>query len=97
MGLETFGEKIKAASPENYKVELEQGEKEVMQKVKEIFQENAELNGLLLDEGDLDLSDHQKRYLTGHLTGFRQDTQGVIKNLRSAVPLEVADGIKKAA
>ena len=41
MGLETFGEKIKAASPENYKVELEQGEKEVMQKVKEIFQENT--------------------------------------------------------
>ncbi len=87
MGIENFGEKIKVASTENYEVELQQREKEVMKKIKVIFQENAELNKLLLNEEDLDLSEHQIHYLVGQLAGFRRDIQGVIKDLRNAVPL----------
>ena len=98
MGLETFwGKKIETASPENYKVELEKEEKEVMEKVTAIFQENAELNKLLLDKEDLDFSEHQTRYLAGQLTGFRRDTKDVIENLRNTVPVQTADRTKKAA
>jgi len=94
MGLETFKLPETVDPSEIYKVELEKEEKEVIEKVKAIFRENAELNKLLLDEEDLNLNDHQKRYLTGQLTGFRQDTQGVIKDLRDAVPPEAADNYK---
>jgi len=97
MGLEIFKLPEKVNPSENYETELEQEEQAVMEKVKEIFQENAELNKLLLSEEDLNLSDHQKRYFTGQLTGFRQDTKGVIENLRKAVPLKVVDGMKEAA
>jgi len=93
MGIENF-KLSEAVTPfEDNGEDLEQKEKEVMEKVKAIFRENAELNRLLLNKEDVDLSDHQARYLTGQLTGFRRDTQGVIKNLRSAVPLRY----KKAA
>jgi len=88
MGLETFKLPETIDLSENYEAELKKEEKKVMEKVKTIFQENAELNKLLLSEEDLNLSDHQKRYLTGQLTGFRQDTQGAIKNLRDVVPLQ---------
>jgi hypothetical protein len=93
MGLETFKLPETIDPSENFEVELEKKEKEVMEKVKEIFRENAELNKLLLDEEDSDLSEHQKRYFTGQLTGFRRDAQDAIKDLRSAVPLQY----KKAA
>jgi hypothetical protein len=88
MGIETFEEKMKVASPENYKVEFEQREKEVMKKITAIFQENAELNKLLLNKEDLDFSEHQIRYLVGQLAGFCRNTQGIVKNLRNAVPLQ---------
>ena len=97
MCLETFKLPETVDPSEIYKVELEKEEKEVIEKVKAIFRENAELNKLLLDEEDLNLNDHQKRYLTGQLTGFRRDTKDVIENLRNIVPVQTADRTKKAA
>ncbi|MCX6767027.1 MAG: hypothetical protein NT170_04640 [Candidatus Moranbacteria bacterium] len=97
MGLEIFKLPEAIDPSENYAAELEKEEQAVMEKVKAMFRKNAEASGLLLSGEDLDLSDHQKRYLTGQLAGFRRDTKGVIENLRKAVPLEVVDGMKEAA
>jgi hypothetical protein len=92
MGIETMGEVKKEKDKES---SLERKEQEVMEKVKAIFRENAELNKLLLSEGDLNLSDHQKRYLTGQLTGFRREAKGVLQKLRSAAPKQAANGHRK--
>jgi hypothetical protein len=78
MGIEKLGEeKIEKVSL------LERQEQAVMKKMKAIFKENAELNRLLLGEEDLDLSEHQKRYLTGQLSGIRRDTKDVLRELRA--------------
>jgi hypothetical protein len=77
MGIEELGkEKIEKVSS------LERQEQAVMEKMKAIFEENARLNWLLLGEGGLDLSEHQKRYLTGQLSGIRRDTKDVLRELR---------------
>ena len=95
MGMENLKKTMREAEKGSVRkedfAELSEKEKDVIQKVKDIFQENAELN-LLLCEGDLDLREHQKRYLTGQLTGFRREAKGVLENLRKAVPVGVADG-----
>lgn len=95
MGIENLKETIqkaeKAPARKESFAELAKKEKEVIQKVKDIFRQNAELN-LLLCEGDLNLSEHQKRYFIGQLSGFRRDAKGVLQNLRKAVPAGTASG-----
>jgi|GEM_PF-1593216 len=95
MGIENLEKTIRKAEKGSAQKEafneLTEKEQEVMEKVKAIFRENADLNKLLLCEEDLDLSDHQKRYLIGRLAGFRRETKGVLQKLRSAVPAQTAD------
>ncbi len=81
MGLERIGE-IKI-EPNRFE-ELEQKEKEVLAEIRAIFKKNADLNTELFPEDQLDLSDHQKRYLSGQLKIFGRETKETLRDLRVA-------------
>lgn len=95
MGLENFLEKNNTDSLENIFGELTENEQKVKAKIKAIFQENAELNGLLVSD-ELDMTEHQKIYYASKLKDLRHD----VKNLRMAttsfeIPEELR-GVKAA-
>ena len=98
MGLENSLEKNNTDSLENIFGELTKNEQEVKAKIKAIFQENAELNGLLVSD-ELDMTDHQKIYYGGKLKGFRVEAKDDLSELRASeekyVPKEL-QGFKKA-
>jgi hypothetical protein len=87
MGLETFGEKLETMSFEKEFGELSKSEIEVKQKVKEIFQENAQLNGLLVSD-DLNMTDRGKGYRAKELSVIRNDAKDILKKVRTITGLE---------
>jgi hypothetical protein len=98
MGLEIFGENIEKVSFEKEFGELSEKEKMTNEKIKAIFRENAELNGLLLSD-DLNFSDQQKIYYASQLKNIREETKNVLQELRSATGHEIPEslsGVKAA-
>jgi hypothetical protein len=92
MGLESFGEKIEKVFFEKEFGELSEKEKMTKEKIKAIFQENAELNGLLLSE-DLNFSNQQRIDCADQLKKIREETRDALQGLRSATGHEVPESL----
>jgi len=88
MGLENFGEKIETASFEKDFTELSVKEREVKAKLDAILQESANLNGLLLAEGDLDFSAQQVIYYSSQLKRISGEAREELGKLRRVTGYE---------
>ena len=94
MGIEN-PEKIQEAIPfKKDFAELSEEEREVLSKVKMIFRKNAELNSLLLREGELDMTDHQKEYYGRQLRKFQEEARDVLLGLRRVTRYNVPEELK---
>jgi hypothetical protein len=88
MGLENFREKEKKYSFEDVFADLAKWEKSEKEKIKLIFQENAELSLMLANDGEVEMTEHQKSYYMGQLNRSRQEAKEVFEELRDVTGFE---------
>jgi hypothetical protein len=99
MGIEYLGGRTEAASKEAMSIEqgfgeLAKKELEMKGKARDIFRENAELNGALLYAEDLNFSVQQRRYFGGQLKNIRNEAKEALQELRNVTGFEIPDDLR---
>lgn len=79
MGLEQIGEIKK--TPKGFE-ELELEEKKVLEEIQKLFKRNADLSAELLSGDQLNLTEHQKRYLNGQLKICGRDAKETLRDVK---------------